>query len=104
MFEACHPYNTNATFPVILPRPTDHLSSNVCSHSTQQSRAISTLFSASGTFVEFGGNDGFHESNTRHLECRASSLNRCDVHGVRAASIVLVPYLCDPRYVRLMLL
>ena len=70
MFEACHPHNVNATFPVILPRPTDHLLSNVCPHSTQQSRAISTLFNTSGPFVEFGGNDGFHESNTRHLECR----------------------------------
>ena len=31
---------------------------------------MDSLFSVSGIFVEFGGNDGIHESNTRFLECK----------------------------------
>jgi FkbM family methyltransferase len=71
MIEACQPFRANATFPIILPRPVPQLSSDVaCSHPTRQSRVVNALFNISGTFVEFGGNDGFHESNTRFLECR----------------------------------
>ena len=70
MINACNVLNT--TFPILLPRPSFQQSRNAasCAHSTRQSRVVESLFNTSGTFVEFGGNDGFKESNTRFLECK----------------------------------
>lgn len=67
MIEACGVLN--ATFPITLPRPAS-MHPDACAHSTRQSRVVYALFNTSGTFVEFGGNDGLHESNTRFLECK----------------------------------